>query len=233
MSEIKIFESEQFGTIRTALTENGEPLFCLADLCEALVIENHRNVKSRIDDEDVCLVDTLTNGGKQKIIFITEAGMWLVIMRSDSMLAKPMQKWVTKEVLPAIRKTGKYELKQQLPTTYIDALKALVISEEAKQIAQAKVIELEPKGEVYDKITESSTLLTFNDAAKSIGIGRNKMMNQLRESQILRANNTPYQSYIQAGNFEVKIKPINGINITQTFVTGKGLVWLSKMFSKA
>ena len=102
-----MFSNPQFGEIRTAGTPD-EPLFCLADVCQSIGISNARNVKSRIDEEDVRQVDTLTNGGIQSITYVTESGLYDVILRSDSPNAKPFRKWVTSEVLPSIRKHGAY-----------------------------------------------------------------------------------------------------------------------------
>lgn len=95
-----------------------------------------------------------------------------------------------------------------LPQDYLSALKALVASEEAKQLAETKVKELEPKAEVYDSISNAANLLSMNDAAKA------------------------YQTYIDQGYFVVKITPnLMMGNYAQTYVTGKGLTWLSKMFN--
>lgn len=119
-----------------------------------------------------------------------------------------------------------------LPTSYLDALKALVISEEQKQLAESKVLELEPKAEVFDKLSNGINHLTFADASKSLNWGRNTLLKVLRNRMILRHNNTPYQRYIDEGYFVVKISPINisGTiqNTPQTYVTAKGLIWLSK-----
>jgi Rha family phage regulatory protein len=123
----------------------------------------------------------------------------------------------------------------QLPQDYISALKALIVSEEAKIIAEDKVKELSPKAEVYDKISDAENLLTLNDVAKTIGIGRNRMMKQLRELKVLRTDNTPYQEFIEAGYFKTKVRPlVMGDTITdyiQTFVPGKEMTWLTKKFT--
>lgn len=107
MNEIKIFNNPQFGDIRTAGTADN-PLFCLKDVCSAIDIANQRNVTSRLDVEDVQLVDTPTNGGCQSMTYVSEGGLYDAIVRSDSPKAKPFRKWVTHDVLPTIRKTGGY-----------------------------------------------------------------------------------------------------------------------------
>lgn len=120
-----------------------------------------------------------------------------------------------------------------LPKDYLSALKALVASEEARQLAETQVKELEPKAEIYDQIANANNLLTLNNAAKAIGIGRNKLMEMMRHRLYLRSDNTPYQAHINAGYFEVKVKPLPyGGNYIQTLVTGKGLVWLKSKFNE-
>lgn len=103
-----IFQNPQFGEIRTAGTADN-PMFCLADVCNAIGINNSRAVKNRLEDDDVSLIDTIDNLGRtQQVTFVTESGLYDVIIRSDSEQAKPFRKWVTSEVLPSIRKHGAY-----------------------------------------------------------------------------------------------------------------------------
>lgn len=110
-NEIKIFSNPQFGEIRTAGTSD-EPLFCLTDVCRAIGIVNARDVKSRLDEDDVVQTDTIDRLGRvQQTTFITEGGLYDTIIRSDSEKAKPFRKWVTHEVLPALRKTGSYSIR--------------------------------------------------------------------------------------------------------------------------
>lgn len=137
MANIEIFKNERFGEVRVAGTSE-QPLFCLADVCKAIGITNARNVKDRLDEEDVRLVDTLTAGGMQKLTYVTESGMYDVIMRSDSDKAKPFRKWVTSEVLPSIRKTGSYSVQKQyeIPQSYSEAL--MLAAKQAQQIEEAR-----------------------------------------------------------------------------------------------
>lgn len=104
MNDLKIFTNNQFGEIRVSTTENGEPLFCLSDLCSTLRLSYPRMVAQRLDSDEVRKLDLRGQVGVTN--FVTESGMYTVILRSDSPLAKPMQKWVTSEVLPSIRKQG-------------------------------------------------------------------------------------------------------------------------------
>ena len=109
------FESH---AVRIVLRD-GEPWFALTDVCTALDIENHRNVRARLDDDERGVQSMDTPGGKQTLSIINESGLYSVILTSRKPEAKRFKKWVTSEVLPAIRKTGKYEQPQvpALPAT--------------------------------------------------------------------------------------------------------------------
>lgn len=104
MNELQIFNNEEFGEVRTVVL-NSEPMFCLADVCKALDIKNATDVAKRLDDDE----RTRLNLGRQgETNFVTESGLYAVILRSDKPNAKKFRKWVTGEVLPSIRKTGRY-----------------------------------------------------------------------------------------------------------------------------
>lgn len=160
MNKIKIFQNKQFGQIRIVVNENNEPLFCLLDLCNSLGLSNNRKVKSQLD-EDVTLSYPLeTPGGIQQATFVTEAGMYTVILRSDSPKAKPMQKWVTNEVLPSIRKHGAYMTNETLE-------KALTSPDFLIQLATNLKEEKQKRIEAESKIQQDAPKVLFADAVST------------------------------------------------------------------
>lgn len=111
MDEIRVFENPAFGQIRTAGTSD-EPKFCLADLCSVLGLDSSQVIK-RLDKGVVTIHPLMTAGGIQQANFVNEDGLYDVILDSRKPEAKAFRKWITSEVLPSIRKTGKYSVKSE------------------------------------------------------------------------------------------------------------------------
>lgn len=136
MSNSLIFKNENLGEVRVIFIDN-EPLFCLADICKALNIQNSRNVASAIKNEfEGCTLELHpfeTAGGIQNLTIITEAQLYFVLMRSDKSEAKDFRKWINTEVLPSIRKTGSYSTK---PLTQIEILQSsiAILAEQEKRV---------------------------------------------------------------------------------------------------
>lgn len=108
MNELKIFQSPQFGTIRT-LTVDNEPWFVGKDVAEILGYSNTRKaLNDHVDDEDKGVTKCDTLGGAQEMTIINESGLYSLILLSKLPKAKEFKRWVTSEVLPTIRKTGGY-----------------------------------------------------------------------------------------------------------------------------
>ncbi|EAI9957728.1 hypothetical protein C6L45_08890 [Campylobacter coli] len=112
-SNIVLFENEELGQVRVALDENNEPLFCLSDICKILELTNPSMVKDAILREfeipklNLGVIES-TNNRRLEVSFIDEPQLYFVLMRSDKPNAKTFRMWVTKEVLPSIRKKGFY-----------------------------------------------------------------------------------------------------------------------------
>lgn len=110
MNELQIFNYES-NEVRTVM-RNGEPWFCLTDVCKVLGLSNPTAVVDRLDKDE----RSKFNLGRQgEAWFISESGLYSVILRSDKPEAKPFRKWVTGTVLPSIRKTGAYSAGKTLP----------------------------------------------------------------------------------------------------------------------
>lgn len=118
MNELQIFNNEEFGEIRTAVV-NDKPMFCLIDICKVLEIKNATDVAKRLDEDELTRLNLGSRAGETN--FITESGLYSVILRSDKPNAKKFRKWVTGEVLPSIRKTGTYNK----PMTTAEQIKLL------------------------------------------------------------------------------------------------------------
>lgn len=115
ISELQVFNNPEFGDIRALLIEN-EPWWIGKEIAKALGYGNTRQaLATNVDKEDkgVHLLDTL--GGKQSLTIINESGLYSLILSSKLPTAKKFKRWITSEVLPALRKTGKYEIKAEDP----------------------------------------------------------------------------------------------------------------------
>lgn len=231
MNEITIFNHPQFGEVRTAGTA-AEPLFCLADICRILKLQTSAT-KNRLDPKGVNLINTLTSGGEQQLIFVSEKNLYKVIMRSDKPQAEPFQDWVCGEVLPSIRQHGAYMSEKviertlsdpdyliQLATTLKDERRARHEAEEREAALrvladkqQSKIAADKPKVQFADALIGSNNSILIGQMAKILTqngykIGQNRLFQWLRDNHYLCSYgsnyNIPYQVYIDQGLFEVK-----------------------------
>ncbi|MCV3462283.1 Bro-N domain-containing protein [Campylobacter sp. FU_497] len=113
---LELFKKDNL-EVRVIKDENNEPLFCLKDICDTLELSNISMVKEAINTEfdkggKFNLTPLKTNGGMQNFIFVNESEVYFILMRSDKPKAKEFRLWITKEVLPSIRKNGNYMQKE-------------------------------------------------------------------------------------------------------------------------
>jgi prophage antirepressor-like protein len=107
-TRVQIFENQVFGRVRTLVNEQGEPLFCLKDVCTALELGTSA-VRQRLDHDVVSTYTVKDSRGRKNLLnFINEDGLYDVILDSRKPEARAFRKWVTSEVLPQIRRTGGY-----------------------------------------------------------------------------------------------------------------------------
>lgn len=135
--------------VRTA-GDQDNPLFCLPDICRALGNANHRDVASRLDDDEKCGVGIPDAIGRtQETLFVTEAGLFHVVLTSRADKATPFRRWVTHEVLPQIRKTGRYAPGED---HIIAALTSIIEVRKGQLELEAKHRELELKAERAEQL---------------------------------------------------------------------------------
>lgn len=197
MNELKIFNNEEFGSVRTIMV-NDEPWFVATDICKALELSNTTVAIGRLDDDE----RSKFNLGRQgETNCVNEYGLYSLVLSSRKQSANKFKRWITHEVIPEIRKTGGY----QMPQTYAEALRALADKAEEAERLQIENERMKPKEEFFDAVTDSSDAIDMKDTANALhmGIGRNKLFEFLRNQKILTQNNRPYQQYIDRGYFRV------------------------------
>jgi anti-repressor protein len=229
MNELKIFENQSFGQIRT-VEINGNIYFVASDIAKSLGYANpQKAIRDHCKGVNVSLVPS--NGGNQEMNVIPEGDIYRLIARSNLPSAEKFESWVFDEVLPSIRKTGSY-----LPTG--SNLLALAVVEAQRMLSQKDevIAVMAPKAEMFDTFLSIEGNQTMNDAAKAIGIGRNKLFAFLREQKVLMKNNLPYQEYIDREYFTVREVSIQTSSFEeikrQTLTTTKGVAYLTRLLKK-
>ena len=253
-NEIQIFNSHQFGEIRTAGTAD-YPLFCLGDVCRALELRQG-DVARRLDKGVVSTQPLKTEGGIQQANFVNEDGLYDVILDSRKPEAKAFRKWITSEVLPSIRKHGMYATETTVenilnnPDNFIQMLQAYqkernerMAAEQQIKKLEAQEIENKPKVVYANAVIGSESSCLIGELAKKITqnghkIGEKRLFKWLRDNHYLCAYgeryNQPYQQYVEQGLFTIKqtVFSINEKMVTRctTKVTGKGQVYFINLF---
>lgn len=228
---------------------NNQPYWVLKDVCAVLGISNSRMTAERLEDDEVSQTDIIDSLGRsQSTSVITESGLYAVILRSDKPNAKEFRKWVTSEVLPAIRKNGAYLTDEKAyDITHNPQSLADLLLQAGEQLKQKELIikELQPKALFADSVAGSNTSILIGQLAKLITqngkpIGQNRLFNILRNKGYLSTRkgkdwNMPQQRYVEQGLFEIKESTHidgNGVNITTKtpLVTGKGQIYFINKF---
>lgn len=225
------------------ITREGEPWFVLVDVCRVLDITKHRDAAARLDADErgSVIVDTL--GGPQETVTINESGLYSLILTSRKEAAKRFKKWVTSEVLPAIRKTGSYGVApapKPIDLTDAATVRALLLNFTETNLAlQAKVSAQAPKVAALDLIaTRTDGTLCITDAAKALQMRPTDLFDWLKAQRwIYRRvggkNWLGYQDKTQFGYLEHKVKTITvggEDKVTeQVLVTAKGLARLAEI----
>lgn len=180
--------------VRTIVID-GEPWFVSRDVCAVIGIAKPRDAFAQLDDDERASTAVDTPGGPQNMGIVNEAGVYSLMLISRSPLVKPFKRWLTHEVLPAIRRTGQYG--SALPSNFAEALE--LAAQQARQI-EAREAELEaarPKVEAYDAFMDADGYYSMEAAAKVLGLGRNTFFRRLRDAGVIQhGSRLPYQRFM-------------------------------------
>lgn len=189
MNDVKIFESPEFGQVRTTVI-SGEPWFVAADVCRALELSNSRMAISRLDDDEKGVSSTDTLGGKQEMQIVNEPGLYSLVLGSRKPEAKAFKRWITHNVIPAIRKTGGYHIEEltgrELMAKALLEAQAVLAEKDTTIAKQTQLIgELKPKADYTDRILQSKSLVTITQIAKDYGMSGAAMNAKLHEMGVI------------------------------------------------
>lgn len=245
MNEIvEVFNSVEFGSIRTTKINN-DIYFVGKDVADALgYVDTNKAVSMHVDDEDKKLNDkTSPSFGQRGATLINESGLYSLVLSSKLESAKRFKRWITAEVLPALRRTGNYAL--NIPQTLPEALRAYADEVEQHNKTRALVEAQRPKVLFADAVSSSDTDILVGDLAKLLNqngyaVGQNRLFEQLRNEGFLisrkgNSYNMPTQRAMDMGLFRIKETAITHsdgrVSLNKTpKVTGKGQQYFINRF---
>lgn len=211
-NEIQVFQNDRFGTIR-ALSVDGEPWFVAKDVCVALGVGNSRQALARLDDDEKGVISTDTPGGEQRVQTVNEAGLYTLVLSSRKPEAHAFKRWVTHEVLPAIRRTGGYMVARD-ETPEQTMARALLIARDTMDRQRREIDELRPKALFADAVAASDKTMLIGEFAKvlrqnGVPMGQNRLFQWMRDNGYLISRkgssyNLPTQRSMELGLFRVK-----------------------------
>lgn len=244
MNEVQLFNFENHEV--RSLVINSEPWFVGKDVASILGYKKPENaITNHVDDEDktTTLIQGTGSNYKSKTVIINESGLYSLVLSSKLPSAKKFKRWVTSEVLPALRKTGQYQVKELSGQELM--AKALIEAQSVLAAKDKQIEEMKPKVVFADAVATSHTSILVGELAKilkqnGIDMGQKRLFAWLREKGYLIKRkgtdyNMPTQKAMDLGLFEIKEGSYvngSGVNITTKTpkVTGKGQQYFINKF---
>ena len=241
-NQVQVFNNAEFGDVRVIM-QDGEPWFVGKDVAEIL---GYRNISDAIlkhvdeDDKGVAKCDTL--GGKQSVTIINESGLYSLILSSKLPSAKQFKRWVTSEVLPAIRKHGGYLTSEKVeeallnPDVLIKLATQLKVEREQRIKAETQLQVVKPKVNYYDEYMKRDELFTVTFVANTMAMGQQQLYKKLCElGWLCKPYGCSHQITEKApeGVFKlIKTLYFGGSKGSQIRITAKGMRMIQDMFDK-
>lgn len=251
MNELKVFENSEFGTLR-GVEINGESWLVGKDVAERLGYKDTSDaLKKHVDEEDKLTRRFADSGQNREMYVINESGLYSLVLGSKLPNAKKFKRWVTSEVLPAIRKHGGYLTAEKVeeallnPDVLIRLATELKDEREARRALESKVAEDAPKVLFAKAVEQAENSILVGDLAKLIkqngtDIGQKRLFARLREEGYLgktgASYNMPTQRAMEMQLFHISERTINNpdgsVRLTRTVkVTGKGQVYFINRYA--
>lgn len=207
--------------VRVVLIE-GDPWWVASDVCRVLEIVHPASAMRLLDDDEKGVHSMHTPGGDQQFSIVNESGLYSLILRSRKAEAKAFKRWVTREVIPSIRRTGTYSNVRpafKVPETFVQALevalfqakeleeseKALKVANELQAISDTKIADLTPMAEAAEEYFASDRMLLVREAAKLLGMKEKNLRILLMEKgHLFRRTNAYRDEYYDASSKSVE-----------------------------
>lgn len=222
MNELKIFESPDFGKVRT-MEINGEPYFVGKDVAEILgYSDTNKAIAMHVDEEDKLNDKTSSSLGQRGGWLINESGLYSLILSSKLPKAKEFKRWVTSDVLPSIRRHGLYATDELIanPDIAIAAFQALKEEREKSRqlmdtvaVQTQQIAELQPKASYYDVVLNCKDLLSITEIAKDYGKSAKWLNNYLHDNKVQFKQGDIwllYSKHAEKGYTNTKTQSFNG-----------------------
>lgn len=252
MNELQVFNFDMF-PVRTVKDDAGDPWFVAKDVCDILEIGNPSQALSYLDNDERCLITNEALRQNGEINIVSESGLYSLIFRSRKPEAQKFRKWITAEVLPAIRKTGGYVTHGTItdwlkdPHRTIEALQALLSEQERTRQLAAQIEAGRPKFLLAEAITAAPEEILVGTLAKLIyqatgfDTGEKRLYQYFRENGFVCVTpnrwNLPTQRSIEQGLMRIKEEPYISANGNRhissiTMITTKGQEYFIDYFRK-
>ena len=248
--ELQVFSNAEFGSVRSIMVNN-EPYFVGKDVAEILGYKDTaKAIFAHVDAEDKGVGELPTPGGVQNVTIINESGLYSLILSSKLPNAKKFKRWVTSEVLPAIRKHGVFAVDTMLndPDAMIAALQAYkeerqrrLLLESENAVQKQQLLEMKPKVSYYDVVINGPDLISITEIAKDYGWSAKHMNGYLHSKGIQYKQGDRiwilYQKYAEQGLTSTKTHAyLSGDGNTHTKVhtywTQKGRLFIYDLLKK-
>ena len=226
--QLQVFKNPEFGEIRV-IEKDGEPWFVAVDVCDILGLSNPTIAVSRLDKDERAKFNLGRQGDST---IVSEPGLYTLILGSRKPEAKAFKRWITHDIIPAIRKYGAYMTPEKLeeaicnPDTIIEICMQLKLEQERRKQVEAENRQIRPKADYFDNLVEIGPNTNLRDTAKEFCCPPSYLIQWLVAHGYLyrdsKARLKPYQSSVKSGLFVLKEYCVNNHAGLQVLVTPKG-----------